>query len=40
MPSEAIKTGAVEQVLALGEIATVMTRRVAIRPGAVKVAGV
>ena len=40
MPSEAIKTGAVEQVLALGDIATVMTRRVAIRPGAMKVAGV
>jgi two-component system chemotaxis response regulator CheB len=40
MPSEAIRTGAVEQVLALGEIAPAMARRMAFRPDAVKVAGV
>jgi two-component system chemotaxis response regulator CheB len=40
MPSEAIKTGAVEQVLPLDQIATAMTRRVTIRPGVVRVTGV
>ena len=38
MPAEAIKTGAVEQVLPLEQIAAAMTRRLAVRPGAVRVA--
>jgi two-component system chemotaxis response regulator CheB len=40
MPSEAIKTGAVEQVLPLEQIAAAMTRRLAARPGAARVARV
>ncbi len=40
MPAEAIKTGAVEQVLPLEQIALAMTRRVAYRPAAVRVAGI
>ena len=40
MPAEAIKTGAVEQVLPLEQIALAMARHVAIRPAAVGMVGV